>query len=155
MYVSAKADYGMCAVLELARSYSQDDKALVTSEHIATEQDIPAKFLEGILRELRHANIVISRRGPDGGYRLAKPPQEITVADVVRALDGPLAAVKGQRPEDVVHPQSSLSDVWIALRAAMRSVLEEITIDQALDGKFTPEVKKLIDSPGARQRRLR
>lgn len=155
MYVSAKADYGMCAVLELARSYSQDDKALVTSEHIATEQDIPAKFLEGILRELRHANIVISRRGPDGGYRLARPPQEITVADVVRALDGPLAAVKGQRPEDVVHPQSSLSDVWIALRAAMRSVLEEITIDQALDGKFTPEVKKLIDSPGARQRRLR
>ena len=155
MYVSAKADYGMCAVLELARSYSQDDKALVTSEHIATEQDIPAKFLEGILRELRQANIVISRRGPDGGYRLAKPPQEITVADVVRALDGPLAAVKGQRPEDVVHPQSSLSDVWIALRAAMRSVLEEITIDQALDGKFTPEVKKLIDSPGARQRRLR
>lgn len=155
MYVSAKADYGMCAVLELARSYSHDDKALVTSEHIATEQDIPAKFLEGILRELRHANIVISRRGPDGGYRLARPPQEITVADVVRALDGPLAAVKGQRPEDVVHPQSSLSDVWIALRAAMRSVLEEITIDQALDGKFTPEVKKLIDSPGARQRRLR
>ena len=155
MYVSAKADYGMCAVLELARSYSQDDKALVTSEHIATEQDIPAKFLEGILRELRQANIVISRRGPDGGYRLARPPQEITVADVVRALDGPLAAVKGQRPEDVVHPQSSLSDVWIALRAAMRSVLEEITIDQALDGKFTPEVKKLIDSPGARQRRLR
>ena len=155
MYVSAKADYGMCAVLELARSYSQDDKALVTSEHIATEQDIPAKFLEGILRELRQANIVISRRGPDGGYRLARPPQEITVADVVRALDGPLAAVKGQRPEDVVHPQSSLSDVWIALRAAMRSVLEEITLDQALDGEFTPEVKKLIDSPGARQRRLR
>ena len=155
MYVSAKADYGMCAVLELARSYSQDDQALVTSEYIATEQDIPAKFLEGILRELRQANIVISRRGPDGGYRLARPPQEITVADVVRALDGPLAAVKGQRPEDVVHPQSSLSDVWIALRAAMRSVLEEITIDQALDGKFTPEVKKLIDSPGARQRRLR
>lgn len=153
MYVSAKADYGMCAVLELARSYSTDNITLVTSEHIATEQTIPAKFLEGILRELRHAGIVTSRRGPDGGYRLAKPPHDITVADIIRALDGPLAAVKGQRPEDVVHTNSALGDVWIALRAAMRSVLEEITIDQVLDGSFNSDVKKLINSPGARHRR--
>ena len=153
MYVSAKADYGMCAVIELARSYSTDGTKLVTSEHIAAEQQIPAKFLEGILRELRQSDIVTSRRGPDGGYRLAKAPAEITVADVIRALDGPLAAVKGQRPEDVVHVNSALGDVWIALRAAMRSVLEEITLDQVLDGNFDPEVQRLIDSPGARHRR--
>jgi len=155
MYVSARADYGMCAVLELARSYAQSPERLVTSEQIAREQNIPAKFLEGILRELRQANIVISRRGPVGGYRLAAAPDSITVADVIRALDGPLAAVRGQRPEDVVHPDSSLVDVWIALRASMRAVLEEITLDQVLSGEFKPEISALINSPGARQRRDR
>ena len=84
---------------------------------------------------------------------MAKAPGEITVADVIRALDGPLAAVKGQRPEDVVHVNSALGDVWIALRAAMRSVLEEITLDQVLDVNFEPDVQRLIDSPGARHRR--
>lgn len=155
MYVSARADYGMCAVVELARAYAKSPSQLVTSEYIAQSQDIPAKFLEGILRELRQANIVTSKRGPEGGYRLASPPQSISVADVVRALDGPLAAVRGQRPEDVVHPDSSLVDVWIALRAAMRSVLEGITVDQVVDGKFTGEIMKLVNSPGARQRRIR
>jgi len=153
MYVSARADYGMCAVIELARVYSDTNERLVTSETIAREQGIPSKFLEGILRELRQANIVLSRRGPEGGYRLAKPPQNISVADVIRALDGPLAAVRGQRPEDVHHSGSSLSDVWIALRASMRSVLENITLDQALHGDFTEEVSQLINSPGARARR--
>lgn len=155
MYVSARADYGMCAVVELARAYAKSPSHLVTSEQIAQSQDIPAKFLEGILRELRQGNIVISKRGPEGGYRLASPPHSISVADVVRALDGPLAAVRGQRPEDVVHPDSSLVDVWIALRAAMRSVLEGITMDQVVDGEFSAEIQKLINSPGARQRRIR
>ena len=145
----------MCAVLELARSYIDDPDRLVTSEHIAVAQNIPGKFLEGILRELRQANIVASRRGPEGGYRLAAPPQTITVADVIRALDGPLAAVRGQRPEDVIHSDSALVDVWIALRAAMRSVLEEISIDQVLDGNFKEEIRNLINSPGARHRRDR
>ncbi len=145
----------MCAVVELARAYATSPSQLVTSDYIAQSQDIPAKFLEGILRELRQANIVLSKRGPEGGYRLASSPELISVADVVRALDGPLAAVRGQRPEDVVHPDSSLVDVWIALRAAMRSVLEGITVDQVVDGKFTEEIVKLINSPGARQRRMR
>jgi DNA-binding IscR family transcriptional regulator len=86
---------------------------------------------------------------------LASPPGSISVADVVRALDGPLAAVRGQRPEDVVHPDSSLVDVWIALRAAMRSVLEEITMDQVVSGQFSAAIAELINSPGARQRRTR
>jgi len=90
-----------------------------------------------------------------GGYRLAAAPDSITVADVIRALDGPLAAVRGQRPEDVVHPDSSLVDVWIALRASMRAVLEEITLDQVLSGEFKPEISALINLPGARQRRDR
>ncbi|MGB4325116.1 MAG: Rrf2 family transcriptional regulator [Candidatus Nanopelagicales bacterium] len=153
MYVSARADYGMCAVIELARVYSETNEHLVTSETIAREQGIPSKFLEGILRELRQANIVLSRRGPEGGYRLAKPPQNISVADVIRALDGPLAAVRGQRPEDVDHADSALSDVWIALRASMRSVLENITLDQAISGDFNEEVSQLINAPGARARR--
>jgi Rrf2 family protein len=155
MYVSARADYGMCAVLELARSYQISPEKLVTSEFIAHENDIPAKFLEGILRELRRANIVSSRRGPEGGYRLAVAPDSISVADVIRALDGPLAAVKGQRPEDVIHRTSALGDVWIALRASMRAVLEEISVSQALDGSFNPKILALINSPGARQRRAR
>lgn len=155
MYVSARADYGMCAVVELTRAYTKAPTQLVTSDYIAQSQGIPAKFLEGILRELRQANIVMSKRGPEGGYRLASPPDSISVADVIRALDGPLAAVRGQRPEDVVHPDSSLVDVWIALRAAMRSVLEEITMDQVVDGQFSTAIKELINSPGARQRRTR
>lgn len=155
MYVSARADYGMCAVVELTRAYAKAPTQLVTSDYIAQSQGIPAKFLEGILRELRQANIVMSKRGPEGGYRLASPPDSISVADVIRALDGPLAAVRGQRPEDVVHPDSSLVDVWIALRAAMRSVLEEITMDQVVDGQFSAAIKELINSPGARQRRTR
>ena len=144
----------MSAVLELARSYQISPDQWITSEFIAHEHSIPAKFLEGILRELRRANIVASRRGPEGGYRLAESPDAITVADVIRALDGPLAAVKGQRPEDVIHQSSSLGDVWIALRASMRAVLEEITVSQALDGSFGPEILALINSPGARQRRI-
>ena len=141
-------------MLELARSYRISPDQWITSEFIAHEHSIPAKFLEGILRELRRANIVASRRGPEGGYRLADSPEKVTVADVIRALDGPLAAVKGQRPEDVIHRSSSLGDVWIALRASMRAVLEEITISQALDGSFSPEILALINSPGARQRRI-
>jgi Rrf2 family protein len=144
----------MTAVLELARSHQISPHQWIKSEFIAYEHNIPAKFLEGILRELRRANIVASRRGPEGGYRLAESPDKITVADVIRALDGPLAAVKGQRPEDVIHQSSSLGDVWIALRASMRAVLEEITVSQALDGSFSPQILALINSPGARQRRI-
>ena len=114
MQVSARVDYGTRALAELA---SRSDQ-LVTSEELAELQGIPVKFLEGILRQLRQAGIVASQRGAEGGYRLDRDPAQVSIADVVRALDGPLAAVRGQRPEDLDYAGSSehLREVWIALR---------------------------------------
>ena len=101
VHVSAKVDYAVRALLELATVARTDDKALVKGETIAAAQDIPMKFLEAILRDLRNDGIIASKRGVDGGYRLDRPADRITVADVVRSLEGPLAAVRGERPEDV------------------------------------------------------
>ena len=126
MRVSAKVDYALRAMVELAAA----DPPLVKGERLATAQSIPPKFLENILLELRHASLVASQRGADGGYRLARPAKEITVADVIRAVEGPIASVRGGRPEDATYtgPAVALRDVWIDLRAAMRSVLEQTTI---------------------------
>jgi len=122
MHVSAKADYGMRALLELAAAYEVNPHRLVKGEAIATAQGIPVKFLEGILRQLRQSGIVASMRGAEGGYRLDRDPKDVSIADVVRALDGPLAAVRGQRPEDLDYTGASehLREVWIAVRASMR-----------------------------------
>src|ERR1022692_203811 len=123
MRVSAKVDYALRALLELAAA----PPGPVKGERLAKAQDIPPKFLENILTELRHAEIVASQRGVDGGYRLAKPAAEISVADVVRALEGPIASVRGVRPEEVEYagPARSLQPLWIELRASMRDVLEQ------------------------------
>ena len=155
MHISAKADYGMRALLELTVSYAEDPKRLVKGETIATAQDIPMKFLEGILRQLRQYGIVGSQRGADGGYRLDRDPTQVTIADVVRALDGPLAAVRGQRPEDVeyVGAAEHLREVWIAVRASMRHVLETITLADVAANKLPAEVTGLLAEPGAWQRR--
>lgn len=155
MHVSAKADYGMRALLELALAYDQDPKRLVKGEAIATAQDVPLKFLEGILRQLRQAGIVASRRGADGGYRLDRAPAEVSIADVVRALDGPLAAVRGARPEDVDYSGASehLREVWIAVRASMRHVLERISLADVASGSLPADVTDLLAEPGAWQRR--
>jgi Rrf2 family protein len=126
MRVSAKVDYALRALLELAAA----PPGPVKGERLAKAQDIPPKFLENILTELRHAEIVASQRGVDGGYRLAKPAAEISVADVVRALEGPIASVRGVRPEEVEYagPARSLQPLWIELRASMRDVLEQTTL---------------------------
>ena len=126
MRVSAKVDYALRALLELAAA----PPGPVKGERLAKAQDIPPKFLENILTELRHAEIVASQRGVDGGYRLAKPAAEISVADVVRALEGPIASVRGVRPEEVAYtgPARSLQPLWIELRASMRDVLEQTTL---------------------------
>jgi len=124
--VSAKVDYALRAMAELAAS----PPGPVKGERLATAQAIPPKFLENILIELRHAGLVASQRGAEGGYRLARPAEEITIADVIRAVEGPIASVRGTRPEDVSYTgrATALRDVWIELRTAMRGVLEQTTI---------------------------
>ena len=155
MHISARVDYGMRALCELGAQHRVDPRALTTGEEIAQAQFLPWKFLEGILRSLRQAGIVASQRGADGGFRLDLAPDQITVADVVRALDGPLAAVRGERPEDVKYAGASehLGEVWIAMRAAMREVLEHTTIADILDGAHSTRVTEFLESPGAWQRR--
>lgn len=155
MHISAKADYGMRALLELAVAFAEDPSRLVKGEKIATAQGIPVKFLEGILRQLRQSGIVASQRGADGGYRLDRDPSAVTIADIVRALDGPLAAVRGQRPEDVNYDGAAehLREVWIALRASMRHLLENITLADVAANKLPAEVTGFLAEPGAWQRR--
>jgi Rrf2 family protein len=127
MRVSAKVDYAIRAMVELAAA----PPGTVKVERIATEQGIPRNFLENILLDLRHAELVTSRRGVEGGYRLARPATEISVADVIRAVEGPLASVRGVRPDELEYPgpAASLRETWIELRAAIRGVLEETTLD--------------------------
>lgn len=155
MHVSAKADYGMRALLELTVAHHADPTRWIKAEEVATAQQIPVTFLEGILRELRQAGIVTSRRGAVGGYRLDRDPTTVAVADVVRALDGPLAAVRGHRPEDLAYVGASthLRDAWIALRAAMRSVLEHLTLADVAAGDLPDDVAALLADPGAWRRR--
>ena len=125
MRVSAKVDYALRAMLELAAAGQ-----LVKGEQLATAQGIPQKFLESILIDLRHAELVASRRGVEGGYTLARPAERISVADVIRAVEGPIATVRGARPEDVeyVGAAAGLRPVWLDLRSAMRDVLEQTTL---------------------------
>jgi Rrf2 family protein len=126
MRVSAKVDYALRAVVELAAA----PPGFVKAERLANAQQIPLKFLENILLELRRAEIVSSQRGAEGGYRLAKPAEEVSVADVIRAVEGPIATVRGARPEDVEYTGAAapLREVWIELRASMRAVLEETSL---------------------------
>ena len=127
MRISAKADYAVRAAVELAAA---EDEKPVKAERIATAQEIPLNFLENILGELRHAGIVRSHRGAEGGFRLAKPAAEISVADVIRAVEGPLASVRGGPPEEAHYggAADSLPRVWIAVRVNLRRVVEQVTI---------------------------
>jgi Rrf2 family protein len=123
--VSAKVDYALRAMLELAAAGT-----LVKGEHLSTAQAIPRKFLESILVQLRNEELVASQRGVEGGYALARPAEEISVADVIRAVEGPIATVRGARPEDVeyVGAAAGLQPLWLDLRTAMRDVLEQTTL---------------------------
>jgi Rrf2 family protein len=141
MHVSAKADYAVRAAVELAAAGAGP----VKGDRIAEAQQIPLRFLENILSDLRHAGYVQSQRGADGGYWLAKPAETITLADIIRAVDGPLANVRGARPESVEYSGSAgrLVEVWIAVRVSLRAVLERVTLADLVAGVLPPEVKEL------------
>ena len=148
MRVSAKADYAVRAAAELAAAAG--DRPL-KREQIATAQSIPAKFLESILLELKHAGIVKSLRGADGGYSLARSADDISVADVIRAVEGPLAHVRGERVETVEYTgaASRLRDVWVAVRASLREVLETTTLQDLVDDNLPQRVIELTQQPEA------
>ena len=124
--LSAKADYAVRAVLVLA---SHDGDRPMKGELIARSQDLPLKFVENILGELKHAGIVASQRGPEGGYRLATSPDELTLADVIRVVDGPIAAVAGMTPDEITYPPGAeaLPGIWLEARGMLRSVLDTVT----------------------------
>ena len=146
MRISAKADYAIRAAAELAAA-----PGLLKGEQIASAQSIPIKFLENILAELRHAGLVASHRGAEGGYSLARPAAEIRLADVIRAVDGPLAHVRGTRPESLEYAGAAapLRDVWIALRKNIRGVLETVTLADLAGGELPTEVATLATDPEA------
>ena len=148
MRISAKTDYALRALCELAAAESDRP---VKGERIASAQDIPLRFLENILVELRHAGFVISRRGTDGGYTLARPAAEVSLADVIRAIDGPLAGVQGARPESLEFGGAAapLRDVWVAVRAALRDVLERTTLADVAAGGLPEHVMALTEQPDA------
>jgi Rrf2 family protein len=147
MRVSAKADYAVRAAAELAAA----EEGPVKGERLAEAQDIPLQFLEHILLELKHARLVRARRGARGGYWLARPPEEITLANVIRAVEGPLANIQDMAPEATKYPGDAerLREVWIAVRASLRRVLERVTIADLRDGRIPEEVLALTRDEGA------
>ncbi|MFF2086575.1 RrF2 family transcriptional regulator [Nocardia sp. NPDC058176] len=150
MHITARVDYAVRTLLELAAA-----DGVLKAETIAAAAQIPPKVLESVLAELRRAELVLSRRGPDGGYRLARPAPQISVADVIRAVESPLASVRGQRPEDVRYPGAAepLQQVWIALRVNIRAVLENVAIADIADNQLPGFIAELVSDPGAWARR--
>ena len=148
MRISAKVDYAVRAAIELAGG---DRSGPLKGDRIAAAQGIPMKFLENILSELRRAGLVGSRRGTEGGYWLARPPASITVADIIRAVEGPLANVQGVRPEALEFTGSAepLQRMWVCVRASLRSVLEQVTLADLVAGTLPAKVSKLADDPDA------
>ena len=149
MRVSAKADYAVRAAAELAAA--QKEEAPVKGERLAEAQDIPLQFLEHILLELKHHGIVRARRGAKGGYWLARDPSEITIADVIRAVEGPLANIHENAPEELHYggPAERLRDVWVAVRAALRSVLESVTLAEISGGDLPWRIEAILNDPEA------
>jgi Rrf2 family protein len=127
----------------------------VKGEVVSSSQDIPLRFLENILSELRHAGLVHSRRGTDGGYWLARPAEAITVADVIRAVDGPLATVRGEPADELDYADDAkpLQEVWIALRANIREILESVTLADVVDGRLPEPVRDIASQPDVWQTR--
>lgn len=147
MQISARVDYAVRAMLEIAAARPER----LSRDDIADRQDLPNRYLEPILRDLSKHRLLESQRGVAGGYVLARDPIEITVADVARAVDGPLALVAQQRPEDVTNtgPARHLGELWVGLRAAIRSVLDHVTIADLLAGDLPDELRALVDEPDA------
>ena len=144
VHIPAKVDYGLRALLSLAAAGEPQ-----TAETLATAQGLPPRFLGAIMADLRRASLVASQRGADGGYRLARPPEEITLAEVIRALDGPLAEVRGFRPEATHYDGAAehLQEIWVAVRASLRAVLEHVTLDQVASGQLPKQVSRLTADP--------
>jgi Rrf2 family protein len=145
--LTARADYALRAAIELAAA----QESRVTSEHLARTQNIPGNFLETILTQLGRSGLVRSQRGPDGGFWLARPASRISLADVIRAVDGQLLGVRGERPENITYPGAAgpLQRVWIALRANERAVLETVTLQDIVSGKLPEPIQILTDNPEA------
>jgi Rrf2 family protein len=145
--ISAKTDYAVRSLLSLAAR----EPELVKIDTVVTEQGLPRKFVEAILGELRRAGIVRSQRGADGGYALARPPAEVTLGAIIRAVDGPLAEVRGLRPNETTYTgvAEHLPDVWVAVRASLRRVLDETNLAQLLSGKLPAHVRKMVEAPDA------
>jgi Rrf2 family protein len=152
MHVTAKADYAIRAVVELADSSQESPRKV---DEVARAQSIPVSFLENILTQLRSSGIVRSQRGPEGGYWLAQPSDQLNLAQVIRAVEGPLVGVRGQRPEEIEYAGSaeSLRDVWLALRANIRKVLEHVTVADVASGKLPKEIIALTRQEEAWQTR--
>jgi Rrf2 family protein len=146
--LSARVDYALRAAAELAVAA---DGAPLTAERIANAQQISPKFLESILLQLRRGGIVTAQRGPEGGYRLARPAGQISLADIIRVIDGPLANVRGQRPEELGYhgAAAALQQVWIALRASEREILELVTLADVAGGELPERVRVLVADPRA------
>lgn len=150
MRVSAKADYAVRAMVELAASGSSAEKP-AKGEVVAAAQKIPMRFLENILGELRVHGLVQSRRGSDGGYWLARPADDVTLAEIIRAVEGPLATVRGEAADEIEYPGASqpLRAVWLALRVNIRQVLESVTLADLVAGSLPEPIGSLADHPDA------
>ncbi|CAA9460043.1 MAG: Predicted transcriptional regulator of sulfate adenylyltransferase, Rrf2 family [uncultured Rubrobacteraceae bacterium] len=150
MQVSARADYALRAAAELARAASEG-RGPLKGERISEEQGIPKKFMENILLDLKHSGIVRTQRGAAGGYWLARPAGEITLADIIRVVEGPLANVRGEWPEAVEYggAAATLKEVWIAVRASLRAVLETVTLADLVEGSLPASVEELTRDPEA------
>ncbi|WP_117210134.1 RrF2 family transcriptional regulator [Allorhizocola rhizosphaerae] len=151
MQISARGDYAVRASLELAATYP----ATVSAQALADAQRLPRKFLEAILADLRRSGIVHAVRGAEGGYTLTQPPHEITIGMVLRAVDGPLAGVRGHRPEQTSYEGTAvhLPQVWVAVRAAVRSVVDEISLAEVVTGEMPAQISELTKGPDAWQPR--
>ncbi|MFE9773618.1 RrF2 family transcriptional regulator [Streptomyces sp. NPDC005931] len=148
MRISARADYAVRAALQLAASH---DGGPMKAEAIADAQDIPHKFLESILNDMRRGGLVLSQRGGNGGYRLAKPAESISIADVIRVVEGPLVSVRGVRPPELSYtgPAESLLPLWIALRSNVREILEGVSLADVASAQLPAHVTALADAPKA------
>lgn len=148
MRISARADYAVRAALDLAQHFHD---GLRSAEAIADRSAIPASFLETILTALRKAGVVESKRGARGGYRLAQDPAAISVADIIRAVDGPLVFVRDERPSDMDGGDTnpSIMQLWVALRASVRKVLDDTTLAHLAAGEFPSHVVDLLNDPAS------
>lgn len=152
MEISAKAEYAVRAMLQLTEAA---DDSLVSTAVLAEAQGLPRKFLEAILLDLRRAELVHSVRGPRGGYQLARPATEIAVGDILRAVDGPLAEVRGRRPQDTTYDgvAQHLPTLWVAVRASLRGVLDATSLEQLRSGNLPDAARSLSESPDAWENR--